>query len=109
MAKINYSSSSPYAQTDSFGNFLDVMVDRPITAKEAHVLLSSLLPELTEDQIKERAEAFVKASQWITDVSNAGGIPGSKKMTFQSESHRKNKDNIRVDIEVNGKINLVKP
>ena len=38
MAKVNYSTTSPYAQTESFGNFLDVMVNRPITAKEDDVL-----------------------------------------------------------------------
>ena len=38
MAKVSYSDSSPYAQTESFGNFLDVMVNRPITAKEDDVL-----------------------------------------------------------------------
>lgn len=38
MAKIKYSSSSPYFQTDTFGNFLDVMINRPITNKPDDVL-----------------------------------------------------------------------
>jgi len=38
MAKVRYSVTSPYSQTDSFGNFLDVMVNRPITAKVDDVL-----------------------------------------------------------------------
>ena len=38
MAKVRYSVTSPYSQTDSFGNFLDVMVNRPITAKLDDVL-----------------------------------------------------------------------
>jgi len=38
MAKITYPPSSPYAQTESFGNFLDVMTNRPITAKEDDVI-----------------------------------------------------------------------
>lgn len=31
MAKTQYSASSPYFKTSTFGNFLDVMVNRPIT------------------------------------------------------------------------------
>lgn len=38
MAKTVYSSSSPYAQTRTFGNFLDIMINRPITKKEDDVL-----------------------------------------------------------------------
>ena len=38
MAKVAYSGNSPYAQTRTFGNFLDVMVDRPITKKDDDVL-----------------------------------------------------------------------
>lgn len=38
MAKVNYSISSPYAQTERFGNYLDVMVNRPITKKPDDVL-----------------------------------------------------------------------
>jgi len=38
MSKNNYNSSSPYFQTSTFGNFLDVMVDRPITKKVDDVL-----------------------------------------------------------------------
>jgi hypothetical protein len=38
MAKVNYSGNSPYAQTQTFGNFLDVMAYRPITKKDDDVL-----------------------------------------------------------------------
>jgi hypothetical protein len=38
MAKVNYSSSSPYYQTSSFGKFLDVMTNRPITKLPDDVL-----------------------------------------------------------------------
>jgi alpha-L-fucosidase len=38
MAKVKYSSASPYFQTGTFGNFLDVMVNRPITKKSDDVL-----------------------------------------------------------------------
>jgi len=31
MAKIQYSATSPYFKTKTFGNFLDVMINRPIT------------------------------------------------------------------------------
>ena len=43
MAKVAYQNSSPYAQTSTFGNFLDVMVYRPITKKEDDVLSSIVL------------------------------------------------------------------
>ena len=33
-----YSRTSPYYGTDTFGKFLDVMIDRPITAKSSDVL-----------------------------------------------------------------------
>lgn len=38
MAKVKYSLSSPYAQTQKFGNYLDVMTNRPITKKVDDVL-----------------------------------------------------------------------
>ena len=38
MAKPNYLPSSPYYQTASFGNFLDVMTNRPITKLADDVL-----------------------------------------------------------------------
>jgi alpha-L-fucosidase len=38
MAKTSYSSSSPYAQTRTFGNFLDVMIDRPVSKLDDDVL-----------------------------------------------------------------------
>lgn len=38
MAKISYSSASPYAQTRTFGNFLDVMINRPVSKLEDDVL-----------------------------------------------------------------------
>lgn len=38
MAKVNYSPSSPYYQTNSFGKFLDVMTNRPITKLPDDVL-----------------------------------------------------------------------
>lgn len=38
MAKIGYSTSSPYYQTRTFGKFLDVMVNRPVTLKVDDVL-----------------------------------------------------------------------
>lgn len=38
MAKVTYSSSSPYFQTDTFGGFLDVMINRTITKKSDDVL-----------------------------------------------------------------------
>ena len=38
MAKTSYSSSSPYAQTRTFGNFLDVMINRPISKLDDDVL-----------------------------------------------------------------------
>ena len=38
MAKVVYSQSSPYFQTKSFGNFLDTMINRPITANADDVL-----------------------------------------------------------------------
>lgn len=38
MAKVAYSSSSPYAQTRTFGNFLDIMINRPISKLEDDVL-----------------------------------------------------------------------
>lgn len=31
MVKVQYSTSSPYFNTKTFGNFLDIMVNRPIT------------------------------------------------------------------------------
>lgn len=34
----NYSRSSPYYSTNSWGNFLDVMVDRPIYPQKTDVL-----------------------------------------------------------------------
>jgi hypothetical protein len=37
MAKVQYLTSSPYSQTTTFGNFLDVMINRPITKKEDDV------------------------------------------------------------------------
>jgi len=40
MSKINYSASSPYAQTSSFGNFLDVYTNRNITKMDDDVLYS---------------------------------------------------------------------
>jgi len=33
-----YSRSSPYYSTDRFGKFLDVLTDRPITAKASDIL-----------------------------------------------------------------------
>jgi hypothetical protein len=38
MAKVKYIPSSPYYQTNSFGNFLDVMTNRPITKQPDDVL-----------------------------------------------------------------------
>ena len=38
MAQVNYLPSSPYYQTSTFGNFLDVMTDRPITKLPDDVL-----------------------------------------------------------------------
>lgn len=38
MTKIVYAASSPYAKTKSFGNFLDAMINRPITALADDVL-----------------------------------------------------------------------
>lgn len=38
MAKISYSGASPYAQTRTFGNFLDVMTNRPISKAADDVL-----------------------------------------------------------------------
>lgn len=38
MAKTAYSSASPYAQTRTFGNFLDVMINRPISKLDDDVL-----------------------------------------------------------------------
>lgn len=38
MEKTSYSSSSPYAQTRTFGNFLDVMINRPISKLDDDVL-----------------------------------------------------------------------
>ena len=38
MAKAAYSPASPYFQTKSFGNFLDTMINRPITANADDVL-----------------------------------------------------------------------
>ena len=38
MSKVKYSTSSPYFQTGSFGNFLDVMINRDITKKVDDVL-----------------------------------------------------------------------
>jgi alpha-L-fucosidase len=38
MTKAAYSPSSPYFQTKSFGNFLDVMVNRPVTPNADDVL-----------------------------------------------------------------------
>lgn len=40
MAKVAYSSTSPYYKTSTFGNFLDVMTNRPITKYEDDVLYS---------------------------------------------------------------------
>jgi hypothetical protein len=40
MSKVAYSSTSPYSQTRSFGNFLDVMINRPITTNVDDVLYS---------------------------------------------------------------------
>ncbi len=38
MAKVTYSTTSAYAQTQLFGNFLDVMTNRPISKKVDDVL-----------------------------------------------------------------------
>lgn len=38
MAKVQYSTSSPYFTTNTFGNFLDVMTNRPITKLADDVL-----------------------------------------------------------------------
>lgn len=38
MAKVQYSASSPYFTTGTFGNFLDVMTNRPITKLPDDVL-----------------------------------------------------------------------
>lgn len=38
MAKTAYSSASPYSQTRTFGNFLDVMINRPISKLDDDVL-----------------------------------------------------------------------
>lgn len=38
MAKVPYSVTSPYYQTKMYGNFLDIMINRPITPKEDDVL-----------------------------------------------------------------------
>jgi alpha-L-fucosidase len=38
MAKVAYKSSSPYFTTQRFSNFLDVMVNRPITKYDDDVL-----------------------------------------------------------------------
>jgi hypothetical protein len=34
----NYSKASPYYSSDRFGQFLDVMIDRPITSRATDVL-----------------------------------------------------------------------
>lgn len=38
MAQVKYLSNSPYYKTKKFGNFLDVMINRPITKKADDVL-----------------------------------------------------------------------
>jgi len=38
MAQVNYQPSSPYYTTNSFGNFLDVMTNRPISKLADDVL-----------------------------------------------------------------------
>ena len=38
MANVKYSTSSPYASTNVSGNYLDVMVNRPITKRADDVL-----------------------------------------------------------------------
>lgn len=38
MARVNYQPSSPYYQTNSFGDFLDVMTNRPISKLPDDVL-----------------------------------------------------------------------
>jgi hypothetical protein len=38
MSKVAYSSTSPYFKTKAFGNFLDVMINRPITKLDDDVL-----------------------------------------------------------------------
>jgi len=38
MTKIVYSANSPYSKTKNFGNFLDIMINRPITALADDVL-----------------------------------------------------------------------
>jgi len=38
MAKIQYAATSPYFKTKTFGNFLDVMIDRPVTKSPDDVL-----------------------------------------------------------------------
>jgi hypothetical protein len=40
MLQKKYKSNSPYFTTETFGNFLDVMVNRPITRKADDVLYS---------------------------------------------------------------------
>lgn len=40
MAKIGYTTTSPYYQTKTFGKFLDVMTNRSITAKADDILYS---------------------------------------------------------------------
>ena len=38
MAKVTYSTTSPYAETSTFGNYLDVMTNRPIAKRIDDVL-----------------------------------------------------------------------
>lgn len=38
MSKTSYSSASPYAQTRTFGNFLDIMINRPVSKLDDDVL-----------------------------------------------------------------------
>lgn len=40
MAKIKYKASSPYFQTDTFGNFLDILTNRKISIKADDILYS---------------------------------------------------------------------
>jgi alpha-L-fucosidase len=38
MAKVSYKNNSPYFQTGTYGQFLDVMINRPVTKKDDDIL-----------------------------------------------------------------------
>ena len=82
---------------------VQIFSDKPIAGKVAKALLNEKFSSLSE---KERAamEPFVKkANKWIDKCMASGSVSS----TYCSFQNRKNGNGDRVDIRVDGKINLI--